>query len=89
MGQKIVELGQESFCRITNQVNNVNRPPQNKEDLAINNLLWCVTWSWTTGERMYMAEMGGFFRSLTANVKVVIICASNPLKRDGVLLTIK
>jgi hypothetical protein len=89
MGQKIVELGQESFCRITNQVNNVNRPPQNKEDLAINNLLWCVTWSWTMGERMYMAEMGGLFRSLTANVKVVIICASNPLKRDGVLLTIK
>jgi hypothetical protein len=30
VGQQIVELGRESFCRITNQVNNINRPPQNK-----------------------------------------------------------
>jgi len=38
---------------------------------------------------MYMAEMGGLFGSLTANAKVVIVCASNPLERDGVLFTIK
>ena len=38
---------------------------------------------------MYM-EMGGFFGSLSGNVKVVIIdCFSNLLKRDGVLFTIK
>jgi len=30
VGQQIVELGRESFCRITSQINNKNRPPQNK-----------------------------------------------------------